>query len=526
MIWVRRLFLLLLVAFLLADVARFYSPHTGFTSLLNIGDKLGASRGLAGVPHHVYADSWGYDGQAYAQLALNPTLSDPSLREAVDSLGYRARRMGAPWLAWLGGLGQPAWVLQAYALINVVAWLLLGWALLHWLPPADSENLVRWFLLMFGVGVLNSVRGALTDLPAFTILVLGLRSWERGRRGLASCHWALALLCRDTLALNIVPAGLSWPVSSGAGLMRDVGRLVLCFLPFVAWLVAIPLLAGVSPLEGGGNFTWPFVGYVERWRELISAAQAPGGLVRPSLHALLGHIALSVQCICLLIWRRPADGVWRMALGSCLLLVFISTPVWEGFPGAAARVLLPMTFAFTVLLPRGRWWSWPLLLAGSLGVFAGMRALEIAPGELVVTRGPAAHVSRLSVVRGAGWQDPEQGRLETWAWAAGTAHLKVRNASSSSVRIRFRGRVSTAWPQQISVTAEGGATWAMGPVSGKQVKFASAAFVVRPGEQLFTFSTDEPAQPGTAGHPVGRAYSVRDLVLEVQPESGAVGDTP
>lgn len=526
MTWVRRFLLLLLVAFFLADVARFHSPRTGFTSLILIGDKLGASRGMAGVPHHVYADSWGYDGQAYAQLALNPALADPVLRESVDSLGYRARRMGVPWLAWLAGLGQAEWVLQAYALLNVAAWLLLGWALLHWLPPANWENLVRWFLLMFSVGVLNSVRGALTDLPALAFLVLGLRSWERGNRGFASCHWAFALLSRDTMAGNIVPAGLSWPVSSPGAILRDIGRLLLCFMPFVAWLVAIPLLAGVSPFEGAGNFTWPFLGFIERSQELWGALQASGGMGRPAAHALLGHVGLTAQFVFLLVWRRPEDLVWRAGVGSCILFAFISLPVWEGYPGAAARVLLPMTVAFTILLPRGRWWSWPLLLAGSLGVFAGLRSLEIAPGELASVSGHASHVRHISVVSAEGWQDPERGRLETWAWTAGTAGLRVRNTSSASVLVRFKGRVSTAWPQQITVKSGSGDAWIFGPVSGKQLEFSSPAFLVSPGEQVFTFFTDSPATPGTAGHPVGRAFSVRDLVLEVQSGGGAMSDAP
>ena len=42
----------------------------------------------------------GYDGQFYAQIACDPTLRDPALVPAVDTLAYRARRIGLPATAW------------------------------------------------------------------------------------------------------------------------------------------------------------------------------------------------------------------------------------------------------------------------------------------------------------------------------------------------------------------------------------------------------------------------------------------
>jgi len=52
-----------------------------------------------------------------------------------------------------------------------------------------------------------------------------------------------------------------------------------------------------------------------------------------------------------------------------VLMIFLGDAVWESYPSAAARVLLPMTVAFNILVPRGKWWP-ILLVVGNLGVLA------------------------------------------------------------------------------------------------------------------------------------------------------------
>ena len=116
------------IALFLGAVARFHQPGTGFSSLLSIGDILNDSKvaALRQVPHHVYEGSAGYDGAYYVQLALHPALDNPELTKAIDNLPYRARRILLSWVAWAAGLGRPAWIVQAYALLNVASWLALA----------------------------------------------------------------------------------------------------------------------------------------------------------------------------------------------------------------------------------------------------------------------------------------------------------------------------------------------------------------------------------------------------------------
>ena len=126
-------------------------------------------------PHFTYERSAGYDGAYYVQLAMHPTLDNPELEKSIDNLPYRARRMLFCWAAWLLGLGQPAWIIQAHALLNVLCWLGLAILLLHWFPPASAGDVLRWFGVMFSHGVCMSVRHSLVDAPSLLLLALAVR---------------------------------------------------------------------------------------------------------------------------------------------------------------------------------------------------------------------------------------------------------------------------------------------------------------------------------------------------------------
>ncbi|MES1194835.1 MAG: hypothetical protein ABUL65_03000, partial [Opitutus sp.] len=76
-----------LAAFLFVGlVAAKFSPQTGFNSLIRFGATWQDRRlpQLAALPLATAADSSGYDGQFYAQVAIDPLLRDPHLVTALD----------------------------------------------------------------------------------------------------------------------------------------------------------------------------------------------------------------------------------------------------------------------------------------------------------------------------------------------------------------------------------------------------------------------------------------------------------
>src|SRR5206468_2285732 len=58
------------------------------------------------------------DGQAFAAIARDPTLTRPGVFHASNrEMAYRAHRPLASYLAWAGSLGHPGWVPPALAAI-------------------------------------------------------------------------------------------------------------------------------------------------------------------------------------------------------------------------------------------------------------------------------------------------------------------------------------------------------------------------------------------------------------------------
>ena len=76
-------------------VKSYWSPYYGFTMLLEADTVTAASlpASLRDAPLYIHPGVGRYDGAYYAQIATSPGLRDPALADAVDDVGYRARRI-------------------------------------------------------------------------------------------------------------------------------------------------------------------------------------------------------------------------------------------------------------------------------------------------------------------------------------------------------------------------------------------------------------------------------------------------
>jgi hypothetical protein len=356
------------------SVAQFYRPETGFTSLIVFGEQfeVTAIPALRTVAHAVDEGS-GYDGQFYAQLALDPLLRSKEIVTGLDSAAYRGRRILLPWVAYLAGLGQPWYVLQAYALVNVVSWMALAVLLLRWLPPGALRPAVAWAACMLGDGLMTSMRQSVPDGPSMLLLALAVAAVERQRRGFAAGILGLAGLARETnLIGGLVLAPERVTARTGAALVL---RGVAVVAPLVFWIGYLWYI-GLSPVGAGlRNFAAPFAGYAYKWAATVHALGAEGwdSFARFSL---LGLIALTTQFLVLLWQRDWRNPWWRMGAAYAGLMVVLGPAVWEGDPGAVTRVVVPMTIAFNVLLPKHRWF-WPLWVLGNASVVHGFEVMRM-----------------------------------------------------------------------------------------------------------------------------------------------------
>ena len=363
--------------FLLLAVGH-YDRGTGFTRYICFGDRFTQRQipEIARAQPFVFRDSSGYDGQFYAQLALSPLLAEPALDTALDRPEYRARRIALPWLAWLAGLGQPAWVLQMYALANIAAWFALAILLLRRIAPENATALLAWLGCLFGAGVMMSVERALTDLPSTLAIAVAILLAERGRTLGAWTSFALAVLTRETSAL----AGVALAPGAGGGRAPWIRAGVLAALsiaPFAAWAIYVHARFGGIAGVDGENFSYPFAAMVS-----AIGAGAPSespkerALFAPQLLAMLG---LCVQFLSLAVSARKnwRDRWWRAGAAFALLFAVLGPAVWTD-AAAAARAVIPMTLAFNILLPRERRWSFVLCVLGNLPMLRSLPYL-LAP---------------------------------------------------------------------------------------------------------------------------------------------------
>ncbi len=437
-------------------MGQYWHPRTGFTSLLQI-DRLMAADAIPSFHDpriYVYPEEGSYDGGYYAQIATSPALKDPALKPAVDDLGYRARRILLGAVAWVLGGGEPIAVAHAYAWLNLFLW--AGFAAVLWrlFPANDWRGSLAWIFLLFGAGVVFSVRLALTDLAAALLTALSLGLIERNRPNAAAGLLGLAGLARETAVLGAVAF---WPAKAEGQPRRLVPvalRVAAVGAPLLLWLLYVHHAVGGSS-AGQRNISWPLAGWAGRWIELFQSPEAAGN-PRFFWETLLAHVALTAQIAYLALRPRRECPWWRVGAAYAVLCLFLGPAVWGGFPGATTRVLLPLTLAFNVRAVRDRaavlW-----LIVGNLTILSGIHTLEI-PGTPHQLPARGAWYSHHVLETDQRWAVAEWNSKWRWAWSAGEGAVTLQTwprRDRAKVELQVRG----VTPRELEVSHAGAVLW-------------------------------------------------------------------
>jgi len=349
------------IVIVLTSIAKFYHPGTGFTALIGFPAGAGGfeAPALRAIPHVVYDGSGVYDGQFYAQRALDPLVRDPQVDRAMDLAPFRARRILFSWTAYAVGMGRPASILEVYALQNVAAWLMLAALLTRWMPPGRPRGLLVWAACLLSHGLLWSVRFALLDGPSLALTVWAVRLAE-DRRWLASAAVAgLNGLGRETNVIGVLAQPLPDSVRAWGRLLAAA---VLVLLPILIWEDYLRSIYRSTILAGAeGQIAVPGV-VVARTVEGLWRAVRIEGLWSPRGLEVCVVVPLLVQAAFVAVRPQVRDPWWRVAAGYVLLMMIIDRVLWTPSTGAITRVMLPLTVGFNALLLReqrpGRFWPW------------------------------------------------------------------------------------------------------------------------------------------------------------------------
>ncbi len=512
-----------LVAVFAWGTSFFYLPGQGFTFLIRFGAREHQRYlpELRAVNHYEVPNGIGYDSQYYAQIALRPHPGDPMLSKAVDLLRYRARRILFPAIAWLLGGGDPSRVLNVYALENVVCWFLLAALLLRWFPPVSWGNCARWAAVLFSYGLIFSVARSLLEGPSLLLMAAGMALVETGRPWLAAAVFGVSGLGKDTNVL--FAAGMRLPSARDSRTWAPwLARIALVLLPLAAWMLYLRRVLGSGNDVGDPrNFALPFAALSEKLQQSVGQVMAEGygSVAKFDLLVIAGLLA---QFFFFAFRRRWHDPWWRLGACYAVLMVFLGDAVWENYPSAAARVLLPMTLAFNVLVPRGKWW--PLLLVvGNLGVLASADIYKPPGKESYVVEGaselrinPKDHNVVVAIYDPRMWWAPERSRWDYWRWGLGDGTVTIRNPQPFTIVSKVRFGLRAADERTAFVEMAGRVLW-QGPLKPSEVRSVSLGEIeLPPGDTVLLFRSDRAAQyPGNAD--LRRlSFSLMDLEIDLE----------
>jgi hypothetical protein len=512
------------VALFTWNISLFRLPGQGYTYFIEFGSKESARflPELKAMNHYEMRNSPGYDSQWYAQIAMHPKLTDPSIRKAVDSLPYRARRILFEWTAWLAGGGDPGRVMYFYAVQNVICWYIFGIIILRWFPMDSWQNTFRWVATMLSFGLIFSVRSALLDGPSLLVTAIAMMLLEKGKTWWAALIFGISGLGRETSILGATALPPPDPRNRRTWLPW-IGKAFLVVAPICLWLLYINATLGKADDIGARNFAPPFTGLVDKIQDVVSGMIAGGDhdtiVRRIDLAVIVGLVAQMFFFAGRVRWNDPW---WRMGAIYALLMVFLGGAVWEHYPTAASRVLLPMTFAFNVLVPR-KGWAVVLLVIGNLGMFGAADLLKPPGRETFVVEGPSElriNPKDNSVVRVVfgpkNWWDPEKSRWEYFRWTLGDCTLAIRNPQPFTIVADVRFRARSVDDRGAKVSHDGKVLWDAKLVGAEIREATISDLVLPPGDTVLEFKSDRPpAYPGN-GDERRLSFSVRGLEIDLK----------
>ena len=218
----------------------------------------------AQLPHGVpVAPTYGYDGQFFYRLALDPLNFHRTAYGIAMDRPYRYMRIGYPALTWLVSLGQHSLVPTMLVAVNIAAVGALGYLGARFAIDGGRHALAG-LLLPGYFGLITSLSRDTAEPLAAVCLLAGLLAVRARRPVLAAALLAYGALTRETVMVAVAAIA----IVRVAGILRGrarPGRDDLAWLvpavAFAAWQVVVKAAIGSFPLlaDSGRNAGTPFV---------------------------------------------------------------------------------------------------------------------------------------------------------------------------------------------------------------------------------------------------------------------------
>jgi hypothetical protein len=330
------------------------------------------------IPQEHVSKQFGYDGQFYYRLALDPFSSERQVQGlSIDHPAWRQQRILLPVLTWLIARGDPentAVVMLAINLLAVAGMTLVGGLLLRYYQLSPWPALLLAFYPGFAISALRFLTEPLSCLLLFTSILLLVNKkvlW-------AGLVLALAVLARETaLAAALAVAG-AWCLQSALRLNIDRWRAPgpVFWLPAIGvyvalqwWLIDTWSTAAFSPATKGRLLHWPLTGIATSLKQMAADLNAENAFYLLMMLATFLWILLVAAR-----FSRAHGPVRWMWLAYLALAVLMGVPIWNNSPGfmrtlTELHLLGLCIYLLAISTPRRwlvmAWFSCWLLTAGA-----------------------------------------------------------------------------------------------------------------------------------------------------------------
>ena len=322
----------------------------------------------AQLPHGMpVAPTYGYDGQFFYRLALNPLNFSQTAYGITMDRSYRYMRIGYPALTWLVSLGQHFLVPIMLVAVNVAAVGALGY-LGGVFARQGGRHALAGLLMPGYFGLLTSLSRDTAEPLAAACLLAGLLAVRARRPVLAAAFLAYGVLTRETVLVAVAAIAVMRILGMVRGRQRP-GRADLAWVvpavAFAAWQVVVKAAIGSFPLlaDGGRNAGTPFVAALEAVKNNLTHVNAHVFDQYDVWFLELAILAFFALAALLSLWTTSAPVHERLALVLYLVEICVVTPsTWNSLDADLRSFIEVYLLSVVILLgtPRRSLGSWLL----------------------------------------------------------------------------------------------------------------------------------------------------------------------
>jgi hypothetical protein len=319
-----------------------------------------------GIP---LAPTYGYDGQFFYRLALDPANLSRTAYGITMDRPYRYMRIGYPALTWLVSLGQHSLVPVALVAVNIAAVGAMAYFGAIFARQAGRHALAGLLLAGF-FGLITSLSRDTAEPLAAALLLAGLLAIRARRQVLAAVLLAFGALTRETVMVAVAALAIVRVIGMVRGRHgpgRDDLPWVVPSLVFAVWQVVVKAATGSIPLlaDGGRNAGAPFIAPLSALKTALAHLnvhqfdQYDLWLLEVAILALLSVMALTA------LRSTSAPVHERLAFVLYLVEICVVTPsTWSSLDADLRSFIEVYLLALIILLGTPRRSIWTTLLPG------------------------------------------------------------------------------------------------------------------------------------------------------------------